>query len=79
LDPNNIDRGFIVGMIATSKGYDPVSFPTASLFGTVQVGVGSSNGAALVSSAEGQFLYGFSSPLRTGDYSTSTVDPVSWR
>lgn len=58
-----------------------MEFPTASVFTTLQVGVGASNSAALVSGSDGVSLVGFSNPMRTGDYSTSCLDPatgVAW-
>ena len=80
LDPNNVGRGFAAGMIATYPGYT-LAFPTASVLATLQVNSGSPNSAALVSSQDGQYLRGFTNPLRTGDYSTAALDPatgVAW-
>ena len=80
IDPTNPNRGLAVGMIATYPGYT-VAFPTASVFVQLQVNSGAPNSAALVTSQDGQYLRGFTNPLRTGDYSTSVVDPatgVAW-
>lgn len=58
-----------------------MAFPTASVLATLQVNSGSPNSAALVSSQDGQYLRGFTNPLRTGDYSSSALDPatgVAW-
>jgi hypothetical protein len=58
-----------------------VAFPTASVLATLQVNSGASDSAALVSAQDGQYLRGFTNPLRSGDYSTSVLDPatgVAW-
>ena len=58
-----------------------MAFPTASVLATLQVNSGASDSAALVSAQDGQYLRGFTNPLRSGDYSTSVLDPatgVAW-
>ena len=80
LDPSNPNGGLMAGMLATYPGFT-VSFPTASVLVQVAAGSGAPNSAALVTSQDGQYLRGFTNPLRTGDYSTSVVDPatgVAW-
>lgn len=76
IDPTDNSRGLAAGMIATYPGYT-VAFPTASVFVQLQVNNGAPNSAALVTSQDGQYLRGFTNPLRTGDYSTSVVDPAT--
>lgn len=76
IDPTDNTRGLAAGMIATYPGYTVV-FPTASVFVQLQVNNGAPNSAALVTSQDGQYLRGFTNPLRTGDYSTSVVDPAT--
>jgi hypothetical protein len=58
-----------------------VAFPTASVLATLEVNSGASDSAALVSAQDGQYLRSFTNPLRSGDYSTSVLDPatgVAW-
>ena len=58
-----------------------MAYPTASVLATLQVNVTTPSFVALVTSQDGQYLRGFTTPLLTGEYSTAVLDPttgVAW-
>lgn len=69
---SNANAAGFVGFITGST-----TIPFASMFGRITVGSGVTYATTVNAAPNGQYLKGFTNPVRTGDYSAACVDPAT--
>jgi hypothetical protein len=71
----SLSNANVAGFVGFITGSTSIQF--ASMFGRITVGSGVTYATTVNAAPNGQYLKGFTRPVRTGDYSAACVDPAT--